>query len=207
MDEELEKEDNIDIYNTNFYYEGNDQQILGLYNKKEIVENNDIISKKIIKKLYNHPLFLNYNYCLFCLERRKTKYNNRNLYDKHKKLNIEKISDFLEKKNIKLKFLENKFDKLAKRRFIHSSDHKEKDKINNQNSISDTEIYIEENECLLSKNQKQPNKEMRFSKYYSQNISFDSSTISKNSDNQYFKKYIIYIFLVLKIIYIEIILV
>ena len=180
MDEELEKEDNIDIYNTNFYYEGNDQQILGLYNKKEIVENNDIISKKIIKKLYNHPLFLNYNYCLFCLERRKTKYNNRNLYDKHKKLNIEKISDFLEKKNIKLKFLENKFDKLAKRRFIHSSDHKEKDKINNQNSISDTEIYIEENECLLSKNQKQPNKEMRFSKYYSQNISFDSSTISKN---------------------------
>ena len=189
MDEELEKEDNIDIYNTNFYYEGNDQQILGLYNKKEIVENNDIISKKIIKKLYNHPLFLNYNYCLFCLERRKTKYNNRNLYDKHKKLNIEKISDFLEKKNIKLKFLENKFDKLAKRRFIHSSDHKEKDKINNQNSISDTEIYIEENECLLSKNQKQPNKEMRFSKYYSQNISFDSSTISKNSDNQYFKKY------------------
>ncbi len=189
MDEELEKEDNIDIYNTNFYYEGNDQQILGLYNKKEIVENNDIISKKIIKKLYNHPLFLNYNYCLFCLERRKTKYNNRNLYDKHKKLNIEKISDFLEKKNIKLKFLENKFDKLAKRRFIHSSDHKEKDKINNQNSISDTEIYIEENECLLSKNQKQPNKEMRFSKYYSQNISFDSSNISKNSDNQYFKIY------------------
>ena len=92
MDEEIENEDNINIYNTNFYYEGNDEQILGLYNKKEVVENNDTISKKIIKRIFYHPLFLNYNYCLFCLERRKTKYNHRNLYEKHKILNIKKIS-------------------------------------------------------------------------------------------------------------------
>ena len=84
MDEEIDKDDNIDIFNANFEYEGNDEEILDLYNLNEIVENNDMIAKKIIKRIYNHPLFLNYNYCLFCLERRKTKYNHRNLYDKHK---------------------------------------------------------------------------------------------------------------------------
>ena len=190
MDEEIENEDNINIYNTNFYYEGNDEQILGLYNKKEVVENNDTISKKIIKRIFYHPLFLNYNYCLFCLERRKTKYNHRNLYEKHKILNIKKISNFLEKESIKLKFPENKIDKLTKRRFIHSSEHKEQDKIdNNQNSISDTEIFIEENENLLSKNSKLSKNAIIFSKYNSQNLSFDTSSFSKNSDNQNIKKY------------------
>ena len=177
MDEEIENEDNINIYNTNFYYEGNDEQILGLYNKKEVVENNDTISKKIIKRIFYHPLFLNYNYCLFCLERRKTKYNHRNLYEKHKILNIKKISNFLEKESIKLKFPENKIDKLTKRRFIHSSEHKEQDKIdNNQNSISDTEIFIEENENLLPKNSKLSKNTIIFSKYNSQNLSFDTSS-------------------------------
>jgi len=102
MNEEMEKDDNIDIFNANFEYEGNDEEILDLYNLNENIENNDMISKKIIKRIYNHPLFLNYNYCLFCLERRKTKYNHRNLFDKHKLFQPKKISNFLEEKNIKL---------------------------------------------------------------------------------------------------------
>ena len=84
MDEELDNEEYIDIYSENFKYNNNDEQIKELYEKNQIVESNDVIYKKIIKKKYNHPLFLNYNYCFFCLERRKTKYNQKNLEDQHK---------------------------------------------------------------------------------------------------------------------------
>ena len=122
MEEEKNMEDNINIYCANFEYEGNDKKILEIYKMKEKVENNDIISKKIIKRKYNHPLILNYNYCLFCLERRYTKFNHKNLYDNHNIRDKDDIELFFKNKNIKLKQTDNKNEKLAKRRFIHSYD-------------------------------------------------------------------------------------
>ena len=105
MEESTNIEDNINIYSANFEYEGNNEHILSLYKLNEKVENNDIIAKKINKKIYFHPLFLNYNYCLFCLEKSKTKYSFKNLYDRHKIIGIKKIIHFLKKENIKLVFL------------------------------------------------------------------------------------------------------
>ena len=151
MDDEKNKEDNIDIFFENFDYDGNDEHILDFYNMDKKIENNDIIAKKIIKNIYHHPLFLNYNYCLFCLERRKTKFNQQNLIDKHKYSKINNIVDFLERENIKLKSPLNKKEKLAKRRFIHSHEHKEKEIINiNKYSESDTELYIDEEENIFN---------------------------------------------------------
>ena len=98
MEEEKNMEDNINIYCANFEYEGNDKKILEIYKMKEKVENNDIISKKIIKRKYNHPLILNYNYCLFCLERRYTKFNHKNLYDNHNIRDKDEIELFFKKK-------------------------------------------------------------------------------------------------------------
>ena len=143
MDEEYNIEDNILIFNSNFDC-NDEEQIMDLYKTKQSVENNDDISKKIVKEKYNHPLLLNYNYCLFCLERRKTKYNQRNLTDVHDITNIKTIGDFLEKDQIKLQIPRNKIEKLSKRRFIHSSEPVQK-KITelNQYHDSDTELYIE----------------------------------------------------------------
>ena len=59
MDDEKNKEDNIDIFFENFDYDGNDEHILDFYNMDKKIENNDIIAKKIIKNIYHHPLFLN----------------------------------------------------------------------------------------------------------------------------------------------------
>ena len=151
MDDEIGKEDNIDIFYENFDYHGKDKQVLEFYNINKKIENNDIIAKKIIKNIYYHPLFLNYNYCLFCLERRKTKYNQQNLIDKHKNSKIKNIASFLERENIKLKLPLNKNEKLAKRRFIQSCEHKEKEIINNnKHSESDTELYIDEKENIIN---------------------------------------------------------
>jgi len=189
MTEEMEKDDNIDIFNANFEYEGNDEEILDLYNLNENIENNDMISKKIIKRIYNHPLFLNYNYCLFCLERRKTKYNHRNLFDKHKLFQPKKISNFLEEKNIKLKNPEDKIDKLAKRRFIHSCEHIEKEIVdNNQFSGSDTELFIDEKEniILIKKNSKISEHKKNNSNIFSKTLTIDTNI---NSNNKIIKRY------------------
>ena len=146
MEEEKNMEDNINIYCANFEYEGNDKKILEIYKMKEKVENNDIISKKIIKRKYNHPLILNYNYCLFCLERRYTKFNQKNLYDNHNIRDKDDIELFFKNKNIKLKQTDNKNEKLAKRRFIHSYDNEKNIISINKHSESDTELFIQENE-------------------------------------------------------------
>ena len=146
MEEEKNMEDNINIYCANFEYEGNDKKILEIYKMKEKVENNDIISKKIIKRKYNHPLILNYNYCLFCLERRYTKFNHKNLYDNHNIRDKDDIELFFKNKNIKLKQTDNKNEKLAKRRFIHSYDNEKNIISINKHSESDTELFIQENE-------------------------------------------------------------
>ena len=186
MDEEQDNEDNIEIYKANFKYDNNDSQINEIYKIIQIEENNDVISKKIIKKRYNHPLFLNYNYCLICLERRKTKYNEKNLYEQHKKANLNKVFSFLQEKNIKLKKPINKKQKLAKRRFIHSLEHKQKDfNLNNKFSGSDTELYIEDKEKLkdkkkLSRKSSLLKKSSKFSTVLKMNSSFNSNNSNNN---------------------------
>ena len=193
MEEEKNMEDNINIYCANFEYEGNDKKILEIYKMKEKVENNDIISKKIIKRKYIHPLILNYNYCLFCLERRKTKYNQQNLIDKHKNSNIKNIASFLERENIKLKLPLNKNEKLAKRRFIQSCEHKEKEIINNnKHSESDTELYIDEKENIINlsiKKLKTNEYKTRSSNILFNSLKKNSSFNSDFSNNNKFSKY------------------
>ena len=58
MNEGLDNEDNLDIFNANFECDDKDQ-ITELYKMNKTIEDNDIIAKKIVKKKYNHPLFLN----------------------------------------------------------------------------------------------------------------------------------------------------
>ena len=145
MDDEFNIEDNLTIFNANFECD-DEEKIKYLYKTKKTIENNDIISKKIVKEKYNHPLFLNYNYCLFCLERRKTKYNHKNLNDIHNITTIKTIAELLEKENIKLQIPKNKIEKLSKRRFIHSCEHIQKNIIEiKKYKESDTELYIEKN--------------------------------------------------------------
>ena len=145
MNEKYDFEDNIEFFNANFECD-NEEQILDLYKVTKTTENNDVIAKKIVKEKYNHPLFLNYNYCLFCLERRKTKYNQQNLDDMHNSANIKTICDFLEKEQISLIMPKNKNEKLSKRRFIHSCEPINKKIIENkQDYDSDTELYIDNN--------------------------------------------------------------
>ena len=142
MNEEFNFEDHLEIFNANFKC-NNKKQILSLYKVEKTIENNDIISKKIKRDIYNHPLFLNYNYCLFCLERRKTKYNHQNLNEKHRSANIKTIEAFLKKGKFILKIPENKIDKLSKRRFIHSYESFKTNIVDNVESDSDTELFIE----------------------------------------------------------------
>ena len=145
MNEEFDEEDNIDFFNSNFVCD-DEKQIIDLYKVEKTVENNDRISKKIQIEKYNHPLFLNYNYCLFCLERRKTKYNQNNLDSMHNKVNMKIIGEFLERNQISLKKPKNKEEKLSKRRFIHSYEMNQKKSIENYQCYdSDTELYIEKN--------------------------------------------------------------
>ena len=142
MNEKFDIEDNIEIFNANFECE-NEEQIKNLYKTKKSTENNDDISKKIRYEKYNHPLLLNYNYCLFCLERRKTKYNQKNLDDMHNITTIKTICEFLEKEQIDFRVPQNKIEKLTKRRFIHSCEPIQKKIIEiNQYYDSDTELYI-----------------------------------------------------------------
>ena len=156
MNIEFDAEDNIDFFNANFECD-DENKIMDLYNIEKSIENNDNIAKKIQIEKFNHPLFLNYNYCLFCLERRKTKYNHNNLDSMHNKVNIKTIGDYLEKNQINLKKPKNKIEKISKRRFIHSYDTIQNTNIEfYHHNESDTELYIEKIEenydYALSKN-------------------------------------------------------
>ena len=71
------EKNNINIFNKNFVCE-NENSINDIYLKKNdiFLFNNEVIFKK---EKYLHPLFLNYNYCLFCYNKRKTKYFMKNI--------------------------------------------------------------------------------------------------------------------------------
>ena len=180
MIDDFDDEDNIDIFNANFQCD-DEKQIIDLYNFENTIENNDKLSKKIKIEKYNHPLFLNYNYCLFCLERRKTKYSHNNLNNLHNKSNIKTIGEFLENRKIILKIPKNKIEKLAKRRFIHSYEAIKKKNIEvNEYFDSDTELYIEkeDDDNLFSKSF---SKKIRMTRTFAKNPSKAILKKAKNS--------------------------
>ena len=113
---------------------------------------------------YLHPLFKNYNYCLFCGTKAKTKYFSKNLDDSHILLKEKNIGEYLLNNNIILKQIKNKKIKLAKRRFIHSSENL----FNNLNQVakdeSDTELYIYNDKKIVRKN-------LKLHSYLSNNVS------------------------------------
>ena len=119
----------INTFNTNFNWI-DIAKILKLYEK----------DKKEHK--YLHPLFTNYNYCLFCGTKAKTKYYTKNLEDSHIQLKDKTIGEYLLNNKITLKQIKNKKVKLTKRRFIHSYENIS----NNLKTIikeeSDTEFYV-----------------------------------------------------------------
>ena len=143
---------NINLFNLNFFCK-NEKSIIDIYTKnidiilfnifssKHFSYNNQVVFKR---EKYNHPLFLNYNYCLFCHDKIRTKYYKKNLINTHKK-DIS-LFDFMENHNIKLKKQKDKKKRIT-RRFIKSFDKSENNLDSNFNS--DTEIFIE---CYNKKN-------------------------------------------------------
>ena len=179
MIDDFNDEDNIDIFNANFECD-DEKQIIDLYNFEKTIVNNDNLSKKIQIEKYNHPLFLNYNYCLFCLERRKTKYSHNNLNNLHNKANIKTIDEFLEKRKINLKIPQNKLEKLAKRRFVHSCESLKKKNIEvNEYFESDTDLYIEKEE-EDTQFSKLISKKLRMTKTFSKNLNRTNTKRAKS---------------------------
>ena len=132
----------INLFNNNFKCT-DVWKILNLY-KKDIFLLQYFENVNLKEEQYKHPLFKNYNYCLFCGEKRKTKYNSTNLINSHMELEEKNIGHYLLNNNIKLRDIRNKKEKISKRRFINSYDN-----ISNNNSLknqphgeSDTELYI-----------------------------------------------------------------
>ena len=149
----------INIFNNNFIC--NDvRKILKLY-EKDISFINIFENKNLKEEIYKHPLFKNYNYCMFCREKAKTKYYSKNLRKSHFQLEEKTIGKYLLKNKIKLREIRNKKIKIAMRRFIHSYEKKNtnKNKAIIINSESDTELYIENNIKLK-----------KYTRNYSQNI-------------------------------------
>ena len=152
----------INTFNQNFVC-SNIKKIVELYDKN-ISFSQYFKDVNILEEKYKHPLFNNYNYCLFCGEKAKTKYFFNNLYNMHTNLEDETIGQFLINNKIKLREIKNKKKKIAKRRFIKSFDNFEKnDKYYyNQLSVvsnnqSDTELYVYDNnkfEILQKKSSK-----------------------------------------------------
>ena len=142
------EKNNINIFKKNFFCD-NEKIINDVYlTKSDILLFNNLIIFK--KEKYCHPLFLNYNYCLFCHKKKKTKYFKKNLIESH--INDISLFDYMKNKNIKLKKASNKKEKLI-RRFVHSLDKENKingidnndnNKINLEANInSDTELYVD----------------------------------------------------------------
>ena len=170
----------INIFNKNFVTT-DFKNIIRLY-KKEIImvqyseENN---FKQEYK--YQHPLFINYNYCFFCEKKETTKYT-KNLNRIHSPLKTKTIGEFLFKNKIKLRPIYNKKLKLAKRRFIKSCDNNS-NKINKniKYSSSDTELCINnDKEDINNINYKNKNKNI-----YNINI---NKKRNKNSINNFVDK-------------------
>ena len=140
--------DNINTFNKNFTC--NDANaILSLYKKQNTVNSISFnnVSLKYNESKFMHPILLNYNYCLFCYGKKKSKYYPMNLIETHMK---KSLKDFLKENktsNFQLRKITNKTEKLAKRRIIRSHEYRtylkvpKKLKIPHEND-SDTDLYI-----------------------------------------------------------------
>ncbi len=129
----------INIFNQHFKC-NKVQNILNLYNKKS--------------NIWQHPLILNYDYCLFCLEKSKNKYSIHSLKENHIKMNNKELINFFHKNSILFRQCKSKIDKLKYRKFIKSSEKKRKKKFKNENeTLSDTELFIINKE-KIKKNKK-----------------------------------------------------
>ena len=143
----------INIFNKNF--ETTDfKNIIRLYKKEiSIVQYPEENNFKQEYK-YLHPLFKNYNYCFFCEKKETTKYT-QNLNRIHIPLTTNTIGEFLMANKIKLRPINNRQLKLAKRRFIKSYDNHLNNEMNKniEDSNSDTELYIynEKNNNAINK--------------------------------------------------------
>lgn len=173
-------ENNINLFNKNFHC--NDiNSIIEIYNRKNDIYlfNNSIIFRT---EKFMHPLFLNYNYCLFCYNKRKTKYFSQNLIKSHN--NDINSMNFMKNKNIKLKKAKNKKEKIT-RRYIHSfefeknNNNKKHYEIENDSYFgSDTELYVYDNTKNNGKN------ENHISKNNINNVYINKPSINKNSHNK-----------------------
>ena len=150
----------MNFFNNNF--KCNDfRNILKLY-KKHISLVEYFKNIKLKEERYQHPLFKNYNYCLICNQKQKTKYNSIDLVNSHIELKEKTIGHYLLNNNIKLREIINKKEKLAKRRFINSYDNINKNNeniendldliIENESNTSDTELYISNNKNIINEN-------------------------------------------------------
>ena len=171
----------INIFNNNFIC-NNVGKILKLYKKDiSILEYFEKINLK--EEKYMHPLFKNYNYCIFCREKAKTKYYSQNLINTHSDLEEKTIGIYLLKNKIKLRDIRNKKEKIAKRRFINSSEKIDLSQKNNKTLIpdseSDTELYIENNN----------NKNKNYDKYISKNINKGNNKIIKETNYKRIKSF------------------
>ena len=132
----------INLFNKNF--KSNDvKKILKIYKKDiSLIEYFKDINLK--EEKFQHPLFLNFNYCLLCGEKRKTKYYSQNVISSHMELEDKNLGQYLLNNNIKIRQIKNKIEKIAKRRFIHS--YKNSNSKNSLDNIAycdtDTELYI-----------------------------------------------------------------
>jgi len=148
------EEKNINIFNRNFYCD-NIKSLINSYKTKDEI---NLFNNKVILRTekYLHPLFMNYNYCFFCYNKRKTKYFTKNLINSH--IDDRNIFNFMQNKHIKLKKGKNKKEKII-RRFIHSYDLEKNEIITNRQyyDSSDTELYIENNNNNI-KNENKINK-------------------------------------------------
>ena len=132
----------INLFNKNF--KSNDvKKILKIYKKDiSLIEYFKDINLK--EEKFQHPLFINYNYCLLCGEKRKTKYYSQNIISSHMELEDKNLGEYLLNNNIKIRQIKNKREKIAKRRFIHSYENSDsKNSLDNiSNCDTDTELYI-----------------------------------------------------------------
>ena len=140
----------INTFNQNFIC-SNIKKIVELYDKN-ISLSRYFEDVNILEEKYKHPLFQNYNYCLFCGEKARTKYFFNNLYNMHINLEEKTMGQFLINNKIKLREIKNKKQKIAKRRFIKSYDNYEKNDKYYYNQLpvalrneSDTELYVYDN--------------------------------------------------------------
>ena len=132
----------INVFNNNFKCK-DVKKILKLY-KKDIFLVQGFENFNLEGEKYKHPLFKNYNYCLFCGQKQKTKYYSIDLINSHMELEEDNIGQYLQRNNIKLRELKNKKEKIAKRRFINSYDKNINSKTltNKAYDESDTELYV-----------------------------------------------------------------